>query len=73
MYTVTKKLKRSCGTKNTDVTPANFASARCVNKAANLISKCFTKGIDNLLGIQWADEKKRIPMACWYDLGYLYY
>ncbi len=64
MYSIKTMVKKSCR-KNSKTTDAEFASAKCVNKAQNEMSKCFTKSIDRLLGMVHAEENKKIPLACW--------
>lgn len=64
-YTVKTVIKQLCK-KTSKLLPEYFEAAKCVNKAHNELAKCFSKSIDHLLGMQFAEEKQKIPMACWY-------
>ncbi len=39
--------------------------APCANRASAEFNKCNSKFIDDLLGINNADNKKKIPFICW--------
>jgi len=70
IYTVKRVIKQFCrkNSKN-KILSEYLESAKCMNKAHNELAKCSSKSIDHLLGIQFAVENLKIPMACWYVLN----
>lgn len=63
IFTVKSVIRQLCR-KSNKLLPEYFEAAKCINSAHNPVGKCFTRSIDQLLGMQFADEKQKIPMAC---------
>ncbi|CAG2111261.1 unnamed protein product, partial [Medioppia subpectinata] len=62
IFTVKNVIKQLCR-KNNKLLPEYFEAAKCINTVQGKVGKCFSKSIDHLLGMQFAIENKKIPMA----------
>jgi len=65
IYSIDRAMKQLCK-KSSKRLEALLSASKCANDAKNELDKCFAVTIDKLLGIQHADDKQKLPMACWY-------
>ena len=65
VYSIKNAIKQFCQKKSKRL-DVLMAATPCLNKNDKIVTRCYTKVIDSLLGAQRAEDKKKIPHMCWY-------
>lgn len=64
IYSVRNSIKQFCH-KNNRRLESLFKTAVCVNRNRRSVNRCMSQLIDHLIGIKYAEDKKKMPLICW--------